>query len=212
MEDVMMTGLTSITNAEQASLLPSLQKTANEMRRLEAYVDMIDEYRTKATEKVSGCIAPILGALAIIPGTAAVSSLQRLDADATFVELIPGFAGIIITGIVCLVIWGILATRNKKQREEYSAKLPALEKEATAYLLNTQINIIPKDYRSSFALDYMAKCLVNGKADTWRECVELWEQQLHRWTVEINTAEAAEHSAEAAKAAKAAAFFSAWRK
>ena len=214
MYDAIPKEITSITDVEQTLLQPTLQVVADEMRRKEEYAETLETYQHKANETTPGCIVPIFLVAAIIPLVSVESGIRRIINEGRALD---GFliAGIVVS--IIIVIGGIITVRvlgrhYKQQREEYTEKLPEIEQEAKEYARSTSVHIIPKDYRSSFALDNMAKYLEYGKADTWRECMELWDEQLFRWKVEENTAAAAEYSSAAARAAKAAAFFSATRK
>jgi hypothetical protein len=69
----------------------------------------------------------------------------------------------------------------------------------------TALPYIPTDYWSTVALEYMIGLLDNGRATTWAECADKFEEQKHRWTVESYTAEAARYAESASRAAKWAA-------
>jgi hypothetical protein len=43
---------------------------------------------------------------------------------------------------------------------------------------------IPANYRYPLAIDYITECFVNGRADTLKEAINLYEQQVHYWKVE----------------------------
>ena len=51
---------------------------------------------------------------------------------------------------------------------------------------------VPEGYRTQLALKTMLRYLMNGQAESWRDCSLLYDQQVHRWTLERNTAEALE--------------------
>jgi len=49
---------------------------------------------------------------------------------------------------------------------------------------------IPDEYRCSFALETMLNKFVrNRRASTWKECANLYEDQLHKWRLEMNMEE-----------------------
>ena len=52
--------------------------------------------------------------------------------------------------------------------------------------------LIPEDYRTPLALKTMMKYLMNGQADTWKECSLRYDEQYHRWLLEQNSDEALE--------------------
>ena len=51
------------------------------------------------------------------------------------------------------------------------------------------IMLIPPDYRYPLALETMLGFVKNLRASTWKECADLYEEQLHRWQMETNSAE-----------------------
>jgi hypothetical protein len=116
--------------------------------------------------------------------------------------------GIIILGfgIVGGVLTAIESLKNaRKAKNSLNADL-ALLLESTVALPN-----IPIEYCNDVALEYMVGRIDKGVASTWKDCVEQYEQQVHRWTVEENTAEAARYAKSAARSAAWAAV-GAWRR
>ena len=80
---------------------------------------------------------------------------------------------------------------------------------------NKVITLIPADYRYPLALETMLGFVKNLRASTWKECVDLYEEQLYRWKMLENSAENLRLQHEirnltgtAANSAKAAAIFS----
>ncbi len=69
--------------------------------------------------------------------------------------------------------------------------IATLKKEKTQFENNNvgYLNIVPPDYRDKFSIAYMLRAMVNLRADTLKEAINLLEQQLHRWKIE-KTAEA----------------------
>ena len=51
------------------------------------------------------------------------------------------------------------------------------------------IELIPPDYRYPLALSTMHGIVRNYRATTWKESVDLYEEQFHRWIMEKNSAE-----------------------
>jgi len=77
------------------------------------------------------------------------------------------------------------------------------------------LQFIPPQYRYPMALKQMIDCVSNRRADSWKECANLYEEQLHRWTLEKNSEEALKLAAEtnalaesAVRNSQAAAIFS----
>ena len=55
------------------------------------------------------------------------------------------------------------------------------------------LKFLPNQYRNLQATSYMLMAVKNGRADTLKEAINLYEEQLHRWRLE----DAARQSAEA---------------
>lgn len=51
-----------------------------------------------------------------------------------------------------------------------------------------KIDFIPKEYQYGIAIDFFYKVLNNGRADSLKECMNLYEEQIHRWKLESNIA------------------------
>lgn len=54
------------------------------------------------------------------------------------------------------------------------------------------IEMIPEKYRNLEAVSYMYLAVCNGRADTLKEVINLYEEQLHRWRLEASAQQAAE--------------------
>jgi len=68
--------------------------------------------------------------------------------------------------------------------------IPEYEKVEKALLENEKvILLIPPDYRYPLALSTMLGFVRNFRASTWKECVDLYEEQYHRWVMEENSRE-----------------------
>jgi hypothetical protein len=65
--------------------------------------------------------------------------------------------------------------------------------------------LLPNGYRTFLAVDTMIGYIENGRADSWKECTALFEEQKHRWKIEQNSEEALQYQAFAALAAQSAA-------
>ena len=77
------------------------------------------------------------------------------------------------------------------------------------------VNLISPNYRYPLALDEIYSYLADHRAESWKEAVNLYEEQLHRWQLELNSEEAillqaqtAALAAQAASSAGTAALFS----
>ena len=70
--------------------------------------------------------------------------------------------------------------------EETERNLENLEKEKDSFWnANCHVlNFFPEHYRDQLALAYMERVVVTGRADTLKEAINLYEEQLHRWKIE----------------------------
>lgn len=50
--------------------------------------------------------------------------------------------------------------------------------------ISDDIQIIPVDYRYSMAVEYIYSCLLNQRAATIGEAINLYEDQIHKWKME----------------------------
>lgn len=95
-------------------------------------------------------------------------------------------------GIYTLLFW----TRFLIQRKKYQKKLKAYtqarcnsqdyynQSVVKSYELLPAIEFIPKEYQYSIAINFFCDVLRNGRADSFKECMNLYEEQLHRWKIE----------------------------
>jgi len=112
-------------------------------------------------------------------------------------ETVGGIVSLFAFVLPFVIVWRI----NKKKKRaiaECDATVQACESEMQA--LNRQYDqlyqqsytafeAIPEDYVNSLALETMLRFIANGRADTWKVCVDMFEEQKHRWLLENNSAE-----------------------
>jgi len=82
--------------------------------------------------------------------------------------------------------WALLRSSYVQEVEE----LMPYFNTAVDEMENSSVMLIPLDYRYSLALKIMLSHVRNLRASNWKECADLYEEQLHRWTMESNSAEA----------------------
>ena len=74
--------------------------------------------------------------------------------------------------------------------QEIENLIPEYNKAEKALLENEKvIMLIPPDYRYPLALSTMNGFLRNFRASNWKVCVDLYEEQYHRWVMEENSRE-----------------------
>ena len=116
-----------------------------------------------------------------------------------------------VCGIILLPLLLYLAkTLQKNSRANRTAVLSSDKKLAQLLEATVALPNIPVDYCNDLALGFMVERIDKGVATTWKDCVEQYEQQVHRWTMEKNSAEAAHYAKSAARSARWAAI-GAWR-
>lgn len=74
---------------------------------------------------------------------------------------------------------------NSKNQAD-NAKISQLSKESVQLLDNGKafLEILPETYRNAEAVCFMLLAIKDGRADTLKEAINLYEEQLHRWRVE----------------------------
>ncbi|WAJ23549.1 hypothetical protein [Lacrimispora xylanolytica] len=100
---------------------------------------------------------------------------------------IPVYRYFLILSIIDFPIslfWGLSSvSRNLKQlilnSNELKKQLDIVIKEKIEI-----ISIIPEKYRYPLSTDFLADVLICGRADTMKEALNLYEEQIHRWNVE----------------------------
>jgi len=105
-------------------------------------------------------------------------------------------------------------SENLVQQEIVEAK-SKLEKAEENLLACQSVSFIPPAYRYPLALSEVQSYLENFRAENWKEAVNLYEEQLHRWQMEADSEDAlalqqqaAILAGEAASSAATAALFS----
>lgn len=147
-----------------------------------------------------GAIPLGIGLLLLLVTSSAANPTKNLDSLPTLRT-----AGIILVliGAGIYVLAFLSAGKRKAKNRVFEQRMDA--EIAQLFQGATVLHAIPGDYRNAVALEYMIGLIDKGRADTWRECVDKYEEQVHRWTVETNTEEAVRYAASAASAARWAA-------
>ena len=117
---------------------------------------------------------------------------------------------VVILLITVFCISKFIKLLKKRFRANRAAALSSDEKLAQLLEATVALPNIPVDYCNDLALGFMVERIDKGVAATWKDCVEQYEQQVHRWTMEQNSAEAAHYAKSAARSAAWAAI-GAWR-
>lgn len=99
----------------------------------------------------------------------------------------PAILSFVITAIFYFPIALYLGRKNaKKDLENVINRSDELKEsiKAILYEKNEIISIIPEKYRYPLAANFFTEVLENGRADSMKEAMNLFEEQLHRWKME----------------------------
>ncbi len=75
--------------------------------------------------------------------------------------------------------WGPAVAQAEKEIQKANQRLSKYKADHSNCL-----NFLPSQYRNYSATSYMAIAVRNGRADTFKEAANLYEEQLHRWRME----------------------------
>lgn len=75
--------------------------------------------------------------------------------------------------------WGPTIAQAEKEIQKANQRLTKYKADHSNCL-----NFLPSQYRNYSATSYMAIVVRNGRADTFKEAANLYEEQLHRWRME----------------------------
>jgi hypothetical protein len=105
-----------------------------------------------------------------------------------FNELIkPAGLSFIAGGILCFPVALILGCKEAKKDLENAIKRSGELQKRIEVIIHEKkeiISIIPEKYRYPLAVNFFAEVLENGRADSMKEAMNLYEEQLHRWKME----------------------------
>jgi len=108
-------------------------------------------------------------------------------------------ASVIISTIISVLISIFLGWQRRankvKNREKNKERLQDLQKEKEEAINEFKATLfIPDDYRYEYALTTMLKFINNKRACNWKEVVNLYEEHLHRMTMEEKAQQTLEQS------------------
>jgi len=98
------------------------------------------------------------------------------------------FPFILFSVLIGAVLILILIFRQKKYQgkiKEYESQVSDLRKKAEEAMDEFKAALfIPNDYCYEYAVSTMLQYIINKRADSWKEVVALYEEHLHRMTME----------------------------
>lgn len=96
---------------------------------------------------------------------------------------------LVISGVAFIMFYFDKKSKIKKYRTQESELLNQLidlknRRATVAHSIAGSIQVIPPDYQYSLATEYIYSCILNQRAATIGEAVNLYEDQLHKWKME----------------------------
>ena len=195
--------------SEREELIKKLQQVLPGLQRVEAMDEQLQDLEAEKqalSVKVKGHLGRNLGIFigvyfvlacvlrGIISGIFLMTSALYMDSD---IAAISSGAIAIVSLIVGIAIFvgGILIIINmdKSSRKKYEGQLYNVEdkihelseqRDLEVQKVLPEIQFIPENYRYSIAVQYMLDAFRNQRADTFKEAINLYEEQLHRWKLE----------------------------
>lgn len=113
--------------------------------------------------------------------------------NALFHNLFLAYLGIIPTIIVCRKVYRKIKIKNRSEDETTAKALKKNEElyteiseeiEQVSFQYNDAIAAIPRDYRYYYAVNFFENVLINGRADSMKEAINLYENHLHQMRME----------------------------
>ena len=78
---------------------------------------------------------------------------------------------------------------NREESQQVDTKIAAISREIYNYTVQNQavIDVLPRDYRYYDAAEFFESALANGRADSMKEAINLYELHLHQLQMESNS-------------------------
>lgn len=122
-----------------------------------------------------------------------LNSEQATRGKINVLILIIGLFFYLVPGIIYLVVKNSIRGKYDALIESELSNLSNLESYINdLYPRCTNLHLIPADYYYPLAINTMMKYLINGQAENWKECSLMYEEQLHRWQLEADSAQSVE--------------------
>lgn len=129
-----------------------------------------------------------IGFIILIPLMVAVdTTLKKMPFVSALLEIA------ILVGVVMLYLKRKARIKNKHEQTEaeINTMMPKMESiSQEIYRVTTEnqekINLMPRDYRYYDAVAFFESALANGRADSMKEAINLYEETIHRQNMELN--------------------------
>ena len=170
--------LSVITRDKLHLLLRTAKEEIEKFSNYHEEAEKIKKLRKERRESMHGCL------LTIMPFSILTTSLIVfwIFSDYKFSSLLWVHSILFIVSVLLIIFW------EKFSKEYDEAQLLELsKKEFAAKAEFKAVLFIPDDYCNKYALAVMLKYIENKRADNWKEVTGLYEEHLHRMTMENNT-------------------------
>lgn len=175
---------------ETLAYLREASEISHKVNNVQNDINSINRQLAVLSRENTGSCAAILSTIfgGWFPGVILVSMLKIKS----------GSAGIVLFIWAVAIGLGIYLDINagRKKKAAHDERMAYLQNEAnsrnmwiSSYLEKHSdvVSRIPPVYFYPIAIDYFIEVLSNGRADTFKEAMNLYEEQLHRWKIEDMT-------------------------
>jgi len=191
-----------LMNQSNEELQSLLEKALPEMKSVDSLREKAESYRQNAQKVLqqSGqwrtrdwISIKLFLPLVIIFTFIMVGVVESIGIRTSFENTILISIGLAI--LLCILVCRLLikfgesqAKGIEKQSHAESLKAVPFDNEARKKLENTiYLPAIPEGYCYTLALESMLEILKRGRANTWQELADRYEEQIHRWRMEENS-------------------------
>lgn len=96
--------------------------------------------------------------------------------------------GYVISISFVLIVLAILKRRRKKKKMYLAQQVMLIDEEIRSIFQEHGeiMCVLPEPYRYYTAVHYIQQTLVHGRADSLKEAMNLYEDQMHKWKIENN--------------------------
>ena len=181
----------TISNLKQASeIAHKVNSVQNDINSINSQIARLKQ--TNGSTSVLTILAVLLGWIPGLVLSYLIYSLAKLASLKTSIIAISFLIHLVLIGFA---VWADIrkTAKNRKERDERLAYLQGEANSRNAWISSYLekhseiVSKVPATYFYPIAIDYFIEVLSNGRADTFKEAMNLYEEQLHRWKIEDMT-------------------------
>ena len=163
--------------------------------RTEQQLTQLHAKRVARLDERSQALGILLGGLvflAFLIPSMTISRKSGVNHSASTVSIILAVVGIAAGLVVRFLIrkrYHARAMQETPEEQTLAARLEDISRNLQSVVQENQavIDTIPRDYQYFYAVSFFEQALANGRADSMKEAINLFEEQLHRETLEQNS-------------------------